>query len=132
MTIVTAARTLICDVTIPGNPVPKARPRVGPRGAQTPLRTVQAELRVGWLVKAALCGHGGPDDALYAVEARFFEHRKPGQEADADNCCKLILDALTGVVWIDDAQVIELHLYVERGANRPRTELRIFRIGDES
>lgn len=131
MSIITAARTLLCDVTIPGNPIPKGRPRVANGVARTPLRTVEAESRVGWLVKAALVGHGGPDDALYAVEARFFENRQTAQWADADNCQKLIGDALNGIIWDDDSQVIEWHVWVERGVNRPRTELVIYRIGGE-
>lgn len=125
----TIARTLILDVTVPGNPIPKGRPRVGRNGHTiTPARTAAAEHRVGWLVKAALAGYGGPDGARYAVEVRFCERRQPGQEADADNCQKLIGDALNGVVWLDDTQVVEWHVWMERDASRPRTELRIFRL----
>lgn len=121
-------RTLVTDLVIMGNPVPKARPRVANGVAKTPRRTVEAESRMAWLVKAALVGYGGPDDARYAVEARFFEDRDPHQYADADNLQKLIGDALNGVVWIDDSQIVEWHASIERGVQRPRTELRIFRI----
>ena len=127
----TVPRLLVCEVTIPGNPVPKQRPRVGSRGARTPERTLQAELKVGWIVKEAIVGHGGPDDHPYAIEARFFEDRRPGQHVDADNAAKLIGDALNGVVWFDDTQVVEWHLFIERGAKRPRTELVIWRLGGE-
>ena len=40
---------------------------------------------------------------------------------DADNCAKLILDALNGVVYADDAQVCNLHVekhYGERSYTR--------------
>ena len=120
--------TLVTDLVIPGNPVPKGRPRVANGVARTPQRTADAESRVAWLVKAALVGYGGPDAALYSVEVRFFEDRDPHQYADADNMQKLLGDALNGVVWEDDAQVVEWHASIERGARRPRTELRIFRI----
>lgn len=129
MSIAAYRRTLITELTIPGNPVPKARPRVGRHGAMTPLRTVNAELKVGWAVKEALVGYGGPDDAPYAVEARFFENRYPSQQADADNCQKLIGDALNGIVWLDDIQIVEWFVTIERGVNRPRTELVIYRLG---
>ena len=30
---------------------------------------------------------------------------------DTDNLCKFLLDSLTGVLFEDDAQVVEVHLY---------------------
>jgi crossover junction endodeoxyribonuclease RusA len=132
-------RILVCELVVEGNPVPKGRPRVSAEQryvngqlrlvsvATTPKRTAQAEERLGWLVKAALPG-GFPVAAPFAVEARFFERREPPQLADVDNLQKLVGDALNGVVWEDDAQVVEWAASIERGARRPRTELRIWQL----
>ncbi len=42
-----------------------------------------------------------------------------------DNLCKNMMDALTGVVWIDDSQVCELYAgrFVDRA--NPRAEIRV-------
>lgn len=134
-------RTLLIDIEIPGNPAPKKRPRVDsfelPNGKRvsktsTPQSTVDAERRIGWEVKAALVGHGDPDDALYALECHFHEHRQNGQYADGDNCLKTVADALNGIVWIDDAQVIEHHAYMYRDQRRPRTLIRIWRLDERT
>lgn len=136
-----STRTLICDVEIPGNPVTKARPRVVTSDriaggqlrtvtqAYTPTKTADAEERIAWAVKAALVG--GADESLYEVEARFFEGtRSPRIQADVDNLQKLIGDALNGIVWVDDRQIVKWIATIERGAKRPRTELRIYQLGE--
>ena len=121
-------RELVVSVIVPGNPVPKGRPRLGRNGhTYTPKRTVAAENKIAWTVKAGR-GGGEPDTAAYVIEARFYERRQVGQEADGDNCLKTISDALNQIVWIDDTQVVEAHYWIERGASRPRTELAIYRL----
>ena len=122
-------KTLVLDLVVPGNPVPKGRPRLSQLGrTMTPPRTRQAETDLGWKVKEAMAGSGGPDDAMYLVQVEFHENRQPHQAADADNCQKLVGDALNGIVWNDDIQIVEWHVVIERGSPCPRTHLRIFRI----
>jgi Holliday junction resolvase RusA-like endonuclease len=36
---------------------------------------------------------------------------------DCDNLAKIILDALNGIVWVDDAQVVELNVQKQYGLN---------------
>lgn len=43
---------------------------------------------------------------------------------DADNIAKLCMDALTGVVYHDDAQVFDLHV-TSRFSDTPRTEITV-------
>ena len=50
------------------------------------------------------------------------------QRRDVDNMLKLILDALNGVVWKDDAQVTEVSGRVARGVSNPRTAVLLYRI----
>jgi len=43
---------------------------------------------------------------------------------DVDNCSKLALDALNGIIWKDDAQVCQLNI-VRRYAEAPRAVLKV-------
>ncbi len=46
----------------------------------------------------------------------------PFRRPDLDNCCKLLLDGITGILIADDALICELHLYKQFG---PRDECRV-------
>jgi Holliday junction resolvase RusA-like endonuclease len=55
-------------------------------------------------------------------------HRRPAHVdvGDIDNLAKAVLDALTGVVWSDDRQVVSL-LAEKFFGEEPRTEIRLHR-----
>jgi len=92
-------------ITIPGRPVPKARPRLGVRGRMayiyTPPATKEYEKLVGWVAKATGCR---PVKMPVAVVLDVYIKRK----LDADNIAKSILDGLNGIAYEDDDQVVEL------------------------
>ena len=46
---------------------------------------------------------------------------------DVDNLCKLVLDALTGIFWRDDACVVESYIK-KMYSDKPRTEIFINRL----
>lgn len=48
----------------------------------------------------------------------------PTVKCDADNCLKAVCDALNGVVWKDDTQVVNVML-AKRYAEVPRVEVKI-------
>jgi Holliday junction resolvase RusA-like endonuclease len=50
---------------------------------------------------------------------------KTKRRRDLDNQNKLVLDALTGIVYEDDSQIDELHLYRKYDAGDPRIEIDI-------
>ena len=91
--------------TIPGRPVPKARPRLGVRGRKayvyTPPETREYERLVGWVAKSAGCR---PVEGPVSVALSVYVKGR----LDADNIAKSILDGLNGVAYEDDDQVIEL------------------------
>src|ERR1044071_5623772 len=99
--------TLVAHFTVGGTPSPKARARADPRTGRhyTPLETKVAEHRVVWALRAA--GVRGPCDptSLFGVHTVF--RCATNRHADGDNMLKLVLDALNGVVWRDDSQVVE-------------------------
>ena len=40
---------------------------------------------------------------------------------DVDNCIKIALDALSGILFEDDSDITELHVYKRYDKNKPRT-----------
>lgn len=58
-----------------------------------------------------------------ALTVRFFFGTK--RKADLDNFNKLWQDALSGIVYEDDSQIGELHLYRDYDKTRPRIEITV-------
>ena len=107
------------DLTIPGNPIPKGRPRVTERGTFTPTRTSEYEALVRGYV--ALAWHGDPLTVALALTLRFY--RATAHKCDLDNLVKSISDAIQGVVFEDDAQVWVLHAAKGIDRDNPRVEI---------
>ena len=110
---------------IPGQPVPKARPRIvfrrGRAHAMTPKRTAEAEatIRSAVAIQGGAMHHDGP----VALLAQFYRHGH--RPADLDNLLKLPLDALNGLLWLDDSQVLVLLAEKHDGQAHPRTCLMV-------
>jgi len=115
-------RILVQSVTfrVPGQPVPKARPRVTERGTFTPQRTRDWEEAVGWAFK----GMGAATfDGPVSVMMTFL--RKGRRKVDLDNLVKSVLDGLNGVAFHDDQQVRELSARVIYGCDEPLAEVTV-------
>lgn len=130
--------------TVPGEPVPKARPRVTRQGAYTPRKTLVYEARVAqaWYEQS---GFKMPDDtALVATIHAYFpipqSYRKGKRErlkgeyhkkrGDLDNVVKSVLDALNGRAFKDDSAVAIIEA-VKRYSEEPRTDVVIMEAGGE-
>ena len=111
------------SITINGNPIPKGRPKFYQGHAVTPEATRDYEA----LVKqaAAICWQGEPTAEPVRVELRFWRGDK--RQADLDNLSKAILDALNGVAWKDDGQIIQLVAYKHYNKARPRVDIKVTR-----
>ncbi len=107
--------TLVCTFVVPGQPVPKARPRVVGQHAYTPVRTVAAEKRIGQYLKVAY-PHLKPATGRLKVALMFHLSHARG---DIDNYAKLVLDALNGRAWVDDQQIDTLVVSVLRNTADP-------------
>jgi Holliday junction resolvase RusA-like endonuclease len=118
----------ICAFTIPGPPVGKARPRFSRRGAATiaytPGKTARHEERVALIARSAMRGCRpltGPVqvhvDITMPVPASWSRRRRreaidrtiaPTVKPDIDNVLKLLLDAMSGICYADDRQIVGL------------------------
>jgi len=98
---------------VPGEPVPKARPRMGRGGrVYTPARTVNFEKRV------AICAaNANPEIFTGSVAVRIWislpmtkKQVERISRADLDNYAKAIMDAMSQIVYTDDRQVMRLRI----------------------
>ena len=114
-------------VTVEGPPVPKGRPRFTRKGhAYTPRETRDYERTVGHVVGLAAtrvgwAGVHAYETGRFRVRARIFKPTR--RRMDADNVGKAVLDALNGVLWKDDSQVVFWPEHPEVDRERPRVEL---------
>lgn len=112
-----------------GPPRPKERPRFGAGGrVYTPERTMQYERAVAQQ-GALWCGPAWSRHGTYRVTLRFVFEREP--RCDVDNCAKAVLDALNGIAWDDDKQVVELRASkLVDPSVAPCTQILIERVGE--
>jgi len=130
----------IVNFEIPGDPVPKGRPRFARRGTfvqtYTDSKTLEYETLVGFKARQAI----GASEPLkghltvflylrYAVPTSYSKKRTEAclngleypKRVDLDNCYKSITDAMNGIVYADDSQIVEAHILkcyaLEPGAN---------------
>lgn len=60
-----------------------------------------------------------------APVAVILEVYRPRKQGDLDNTLKVLLDALKGVAYVDDAQVVELHAFRHDDKADPRAMVSI-------
>lgn len=75
--------------------------------------------QVGWLAKSkGLTAMAGP----LSVTIYFYRPRKSG---DLDNLLKVLIDSLTGIIYQDDSQIVEIHAFRFEDKLKPRAEIMI-------
>lgn len=99
------------------SPGPKARHRTGSRGSYAPDKA--DEQAISWQMRAAY--RREPLAGPVALFVRFY--RSDHRRVDTDNLVKRLKDAGNGIIYVDDSQVVEEHVYLERGSDHPRTEV---------
>ena len=63
-----------------------------------------------------------PSEAPVALNVIFYVKNN---RADLDNMLKALLDCLTGILYKDDSQITELHIFKEIDKDNPRTLIQI-------
>ncbi len=102
---------------IPGHPVAKSRPRVTWHGTYTPPETVAYKRTIQIYAIQAMAGRLPlSKEVAVRLGIAVFRNKKTTVRPDLDNYEKAIMDALgrdrhypEGIIWKDDAQVIEIH-----------------------
>ena len=109
--------TVPITFTVEGVPRPKARARRG-KGGQwyTPQSTRAYEEAVGWAARDA--GIRNPYQGTVRLEIVLWLPDR--RRRDVDNCAKSICDALNGIAYLDDSQIIELTVRRAVDRERPR------------
>lgn len=130
--------------TIPGQPVAKGRPKFARRGAHvmayTPAKTASYENLVKLAAAEVMRGAeptAGPialDVTLnLQIPASWSQKKRAAavlgaicatKKPDADNVLKGIKDGCNGIVWKDDAQVVDIRLK-KRYSETPGAEVRV-------
>jgi len=128
-------------IVIPGNPIAKARPKFCVRGKHAVAYDPQKQLcderkaELSFLVK-----QDSPDDfegyfslplrvalsflmpvaetgSAALKNAKKWHFELPSHKPDIDNLIKLVLDLCNGILWRDDAQIVELHAFQKYSEN---------------
>ena len=109
--------------SVPGRVIPKERPRVVRGRAYTPARTQKMERGIATLARAAMGSIRASYGPIVATVAISVKRPKSwgvakcrltpyptNERSDLDNVAKTILDACNGIVYVDDHQIIGLHV----------------------
>lgn len=116
-------------ICVPGEPVGKGRPRIGRRGSHammfTPQKTADYEAKIRAEGEKVMrgCGRNALEGPLMidltitlGIPASYSKKRaiaclegreRPIKVPDWDNVAKAVCDALNGVVWVDDKQIVD-------------------------
>lgn len=125
---------------IDGEIIGKGRPRFTRTGnVYTPVRTMlyEKQIRKAYIETGAAMFEGAvyvEIEAIFGVQRsatkKQREARLKGEEIalrkpDVDNVAKIVLDALNGLAWKDDAQVVSIRVIKGRYEEKPRLLCRI-------
>ena len=130
---------------VTGKPVGKGRPRASTRGGfvrmYTDAKTLGYEAAIADEAARAMSGAEPFETPMQMQVSCYYPIPKswpkkikqgaldeevfPKVKPDLDNVVKAVLDALNGVVYLDDAQVVNL-VATKRYATEPRVEVYIF------
>lgn len=135
---------------VPGEPVPKARPRFTTQGGKArtykPTSSAAYETTIGLLAHAAMRAAGIAEplagalhvqvQAFFPVPASWSKKRKAAaswhaSRPDLDNIVKSALDGLNRVAFVDDGQVASVYA-TKAYSDTPRLEVAVYEIGAQN
>jgi len=118
-------------IIIYGQPIPKKRPRVTQRSGKVWTYTPQQSADYARSVKnlarnAAFREHltAIPKEAPVKLSIKFVVHGKSTSTPDIVNLAAQIADAVEGVFYDNDSQIVELHCFKQHGA-KPRAYINV-------
>lgn len=122
-------------ITVPGKPVGKGRPRFGNGFTYTPKKTVEYEnlVRFAWMQKGAdklsgklravIVAHFPIPKGTSKKKRASMDGTMYDKKPDCDNIAKIILDALNGIAYDDDAQVALLSVVKIYDSDESKVEI---------
>lgn len=108
-----------------GEPVPQSRPRFTANGhCYYPPKCVAWKEQVAWQARQVM-GNSPPMKGELLVGLKFYKKISPTNRSfgDADNLAKAVLDALNGVCYYDDSQIVSIFVEKFRDDEKPRCEI---------
>ena len=132
------------SLTVPGEPCGKGRPKFCKVGkfarAYTPAKTVNNEATIkqiftvrypdftpldGPMAMTVIAYMSIPASASAKARVEMLAQRVwPTKKPDADNILKLVADALNGLAYVDDKQIVTAHFH-KVYSDRPRLEINV-------
>jgi Holliday junction resolvase RusA-like endonuclease len=135
-------------ITVPGQPVPQGRPKFttigGHARAYDPKKSVDYKKIVAYHAmqhkpKLLLEGELEVEILIYKESLKSFSRKnmelaelgqlRPVTKPDADNYAKGPLDAMKGIIWKDDGQIVDL-IARKFYSSKPRIEITIRTLGE--
>ena len=68
-----------------------------------------------------------PKDKRVSINFTVF---RPAQRGDLDNYNKVMFDALQGLIYVNDSQIVEIHSFRKDDKHNPRVEFLVYETDD--
>lgn len=91
------------------------------RGVYMRPEAATAKEEIGWEARAQYRGAPLSGELKVSLSLYWPDRRKH----DIDNGLKFLLDALSGILWVDDGQVVDLQVTKHYDRENPRLELSV-------
>lgn len=105
--------------TVQGTPVPQARARIAPDARTGKMRGSTPARSKAWKKLVAMHAMVAARQARWRLDGRFsirMTVRRAWAQGDWDNHAKGVCDALKGIAWKDDAQVLAAEVLLVDGS----------------
>lgn len=90
---------------VPGNAIPKQSFRYSRTGGYTDPRVTAWQSTIGYFAEL-----NGVEVRKGKAKVTLLFLLKDRRRRDLDNLSKAVLDALNGIAWVDDTQIVDLHI----------------------
>ena len=110
-------------IILPGNPI--STNQIYRRHGHTIYMSNEGKARKEYYQLVAKSQSEGRMPLTRLVKVRIKLFFKDKRVRDIDNYCKILLDSLTGIVWVDDKQIQRMTVEKSIDAVQPRIEIEI-------
>lgn len=114
-------------ILVDGEPIPAARPRFSDGRVYQPARNREYRAEVEWAARQVMKDSPPLVDCALSAVVKLYRRYRPTSQSfgDVDNHLKAIFDALQGIVFSNDAQIVRCEVEKHTDAENPRAEIEI-------